>query len=202
MIFTTLLAIALGAAASGPSSAAQSAQNFNWQRFSGTTLRVMLNSHPWQKFIQPLIPQFEKQTGIHVQLEVYPEDQFRQKLLLDLSARSSAVDAFMFMPAQNLALYRKEGWLAPLNSYLDNPAMTAPDLAYDDFFKGVRDRYDVGESSTGSPSMSRPSSCSTARTSSRSTACIRPRRCSNSRRWPRPSRRIWLRAATRASSRS
>ncbi len=150
-VFAAGLAMAVGMVLAGTPSYAQSAPSVDWQKYSGTTLRVMLNSHPWQKFIQPLIPEFEKQTGIHVQLEVYPEDQFRQKLLLDLSSGSTAVDAFMFMPAQDLALYRKEGWLAPVDSYLNTPALTASTFDYHDFFEGVTARYNVDGKTYGIP---------------------------------------------------
>lgn len=146
-------ALILGASAMlvGSEAFAQSSQNFSWQKYSGTTIRVMFDSHPWQKFIEPLVPQFEKLTGIHVQVQVYPEDQFRQKLLLDLSSGSSAVDGFMFMPAQNLALYHKENWVAPLNTYLSNPEMTPASWNYSDFFSGVRSRYAVGGKTYGIP---------------------------------------------------
>lgn len=132
-------------------SATASSAGFSWQAYSGQTVRVMLDSHPWQKFIQPLIPKFEKKTGVKVQLQVYPEDQFRQKLLVDLSAGSSSVDSFMFMPAQDLALYGKNGWLAPMDSLMNSQNKTSSSFDYSDFFKGVRVRYNVQGKTYGIP---------------------------------------------------
>ncbi len=154
----TLLILLVGAAfANGQKEATKASQGsatsstFNWKAYSGTTIHVMLDSHPWQKFIEPLAPKFEQLTGIHADLQAYPEDQFRQKLLVDLSAGSNAVDSFMFMPAQNLALYGKNGWLAPLDGYLNDQGKTSPTFDLSDFFQGVRASYIVDGKTYGIP---------------------------------------------------
>ncbi|HUX50113.1 MAG TPA: sugar ABC transporter substrate-binding protein [Spirochaetia bacterium] len=124
---------------------------FNWKANSGQTVNVVLDSHPWQKFIQPLAAEFEAKSGIHLDLQAYPEDQFRQKLLVNLSAGSTSVDSYMFMPAQDLALYGKNGWIQPIDSYLNDPSKTSPNFDVNDFFKGVRASYDVNGKTYGIP---------------------------------------------------
>ncbi len=128
-----------------------SAAGFDWKAYSGTTIHVVFDSHPWQKFIQPLVPQFERETGIKVQVQAYPEDQFRQKLLVDLSAGSTGVDVFMFMPAQDLSLDMKNDWIQPVDTYLDNPSLTSPSFDYKDFLDGVRSSYEMDGKTWGVP---------------------------------------------------
>jgi multiple sugar transport system substrate-binding protein len=62
------------------------AQPFNWQQAKGTQLRVLLNKHPWQAAIEPHLKEFEALTGITLVAEVYPEDQFRAKVLVELTS--------------------------------------------------------------------------------------------------------------------
>src|SRR5215468_4920105 len=76
------------------------AQSFNWQQAKGTQLRVVLNKHPWQAAIEPHLKDFETLTGIKLVTEVYPEDQFRAKVLVELTSGAGSIDVFMSMPAQ------------------------------------------------------------------------------------------------------
>lgn len=61
----------------------------------------MLNKHPWQAGIEPYIKGFEALTGIKVTTEVYLVDQFRAKVLVELTAGAGDIDVFMTMPAQD-----------------------------------------------------------------------------------------------------
>ncbi|MFA5028167.1 MAG: extracellular solute-binding protein, partial [Candidatus Methylomirabilota bacterium] len=71
-----------------------SAQAFDPQAYKGTTIRVIQNKGTSGMAVEALIPEFEKLTGIKVQYETYPEDQFRQKVLLELGAGSGGLDAY------------------------------------------------------------------------------------------------------------
>jgi multiple sugar transport system substrate-binding protein len=140
LLFGLVLALGLALAQSGGQSGGQSG-SFNWQKYDGTTIRVMLDSHPWQKYIQQHTSEFTKLTGIKVQLEVFPEDQYRQKRLLEVSAGSTSLDGYMFIPGQVQKLFNKEGWLAPVGQYLNDPSMTSSDFDFDDFFAGAVANY-------------------------------------------------------------
>ena len=54
----------------------------DWKQLQGTEIRFLMNKHPFTTSIQPKVAEFEKMTGIKVNLEVFPEDQFRNKRLL------------------------------------------------------------------------------------------------------------------------
>src|SRR5438034_3409606 len=115
------------------------AQQFNWQQAKGTQLRVLLNKHPWQGAIEPHLKEFEALTGIKLVAEVYPEDQFRAKVLVELTSGASSIDVFMSMPAQEGLKYVRAGWLQPVDEFLKSPALTAPDYNWNDFLEKTRD---------------------------------------------------------------
>ena len=98
------------------------AGQFNWQQFKGTQLRVLLNKHPWQAGIEPHLKDFEALTGMKLVLEVYPEDQFRAKTLVELTSGSSGMDVFMTMPGQEGLKYMRAGWYQPVDEFLKDPS--------------------------------------------------------------------------------
>jgi multiple sugar transport system substrate-binding protein len=113
---------------------AGSAGAFNWKAFKGEEIKILANRHPWTDLITAHIGEFEELTGIKVELDVYPEDQFRTKRTVELVAGVSDVDAFMFMPGQVLAPYTRSGWLAPLNGFLASKRLLWPSFDVDDIF--------------------------------------------------------------------
>jgi multiple sugar transport system substrate-binding protein len=111
------------------------AQKFDWQTHKGTTIRVLSNKSAIGLAVESLLPDFEKLTGIKVQYETFPEDQFRQKLLLELAAGTGAVDAFYTATAQEGLKFWRSGWYEPLDAYLGNPHLTDPAFDLGDISK-------------------------------------------------------------------
>ena len=105
------------------------AQTFNPQIHKGTTIRVIQNKGTVGLAVEAHLPEFEKLTGIKVQYETYPEDQFRQKVLLELGAGTGGLDAFYTFAAQEGLKFWRSGWYEPLDPYLKNPKLADP--AYD-----------------------------------------------------------------------
>ncbi|GLX71280.1 ABC transporter substrate-binding protein [Paenibacillus glycanilyticus] len=83
----------------------------------GRTITLVTGSHPWVDAIKPLIPQFEKETGINVRVQGYFEDQLTQKLTVQFTAQSESPDVFMYRPLQEGKLFYQSGWLEPLDAY-------------------------------------------------------------------------------------
>jgi multiple sugar transport system substrate-binding protein len=127
------------------------AQQFNWQQFKGTQMRVLLNKHPFQAAIEPSLKEFEQQTGIKLITEVYPEDQFRAKVLVELTSGASSIDVFMSMPAQEGLKYMRAGWLQPVDEFLKNASLTAPDYNWNDFLDKTRDAMTIEGKLVGPP---------------------------------------------------
>ncbi|HWT80681.1 MAG TPA: sugar ABC transporter substrate-binding protein [Candidatus Methylomirabilis sp.] len=127
------------------------AAQLNWQQFKGTQLRVLLNKHPWQAGIDPHLKEFETLTGIKLVVEVYPEDQFRAKTLVELTSGASSIDVFMTMPAQEGLKYMRAGWYQPVDEFLKDPSLTASDYSWNDFLDKTRDAMVIEGKLIGPP---------------------------------------------------
>lgn len=86
---------------------------------AGETLRVVMSNHPWAKGMQKMLPEFEKETGISVQVENYGDDQLTQKLTVEFTTGSSSIDVFSVRPPNEGKMFQKNGWFEDLNKYID-----------------------------------------------------------------------------------
>jgi multiple sugar transport system substrate-binding protein len=108
---------------------------FNWRKFAGAKIRFMNNTHDWStELIPKALPEFEKLTGIKVQWEVLAENQFRQKLTLELSSNPESVDGYMSLPSWDGMAFYQSGWYEPVEKFLKSPDLTSPDFDFKDFF--------------------------------------------------------------------
>jgi multiple sugar transport system substrate-binding protein len=111
------------------------AGSVDWMQSKGTEIRFLMNKHPFTSFIEPKVAEFERMTGIRVTLEVFPEDQFRNKRMIELNA-GGTVDGYMIMPGQAKLHYWKAGWLKPLDAFIADASLTDADWDVKDFFAG------------------------------------------------------------------
>lgn len=100
--------------------------------FEGQIIRYVAANHMWNDAIKPLIPEFEKETGMKVSLESYEESQLTQKLSIEFASGNSTVDAFMTRPLQEGKMFAKAGWYEPLDNYIKN---SSADWDWNDFMK-------------------------------------------------------------------
>jgi multiple sugar transport system substrate-binding protein len=127
------------------------AQDFDWRQFEGTQIRFLMNRHPFTNWLEPLVPEFEELTGIRVTLETFPEDQFRQRRLLEVSSGAPTLDGYMVMPGQVGAQYLGAGWIRFIDDLVNDPSLTMPDLDIDDFFGGAIGTFETEEGLFGLP---------------------------------------------------
>ncbi len=121
-------------AAAPATTAPAAAGGFNWKRFSGTKLHFMLDTHDWSNLLVPkALPEFEQLTGIKVQWEVLPENQFRQKLTLVLNSDPGSVDGYMSLTSWDGEAFYKSGWYEPIEKYVQSTDLTSPDYDFKDF---------------------------------------------------------------------
>ena len=119
--------------------------------YAGTTLRFLAANHPWTDAIKPLLPDFEQQTGIKINMESYGEDQLTQKLTTEFTAGNSNVDVFMQRPLQEGRLYAQNKWYADLNPYVKDASKTPSSYDIKDFQSGAMDTETVNGVLTGIP---------------------------------------------------
>jgi len=132
-------ATAAAGAAMGPFvSTPARAQAFNWQRFRGTELFLILTRHPWVDEMVTHIPEFESLSGMKVKYEMLPEIQGRQKLTVELTAGTGGVDAFHTALHVEKRRFWKSGWYQPLNRFLEDKSLTAPEFDWNDFVPAAK----------------------------------------------------------------
>lgn len=125
--------------------------DFDWKRFEGSEIRFLMNRHPFTNFLEPLVPEFEELTGIDVTLEVFPEDQFRQRRLLEVSSGAQTLDGYMIMPGQVGAQYLGANWVRHIDDFVSDPSLTMPDLDLEDFFDGALSTFESEQGLYGLP---------------------------------------------------
>jgi multiple sugar transport system substrate-binding protein len=112
------------------------AQDFDWMKHKGTSIKLLLNKHPYADAMIANLENFKAMTGMEVTYDVFPEDVYFDKVTAALSSGSSEYDAFM-SGAYMTWTYGPAGWIDDLNEYIKDPAKTNPGYAFDDFLPGV-----------------------------------------------------------------
>ncbi|MCV2865101.1 ABC transporter substrate-binding protein [Albidovulum sediminicola] len=112
------------------------AADFDWKKHSGTTVKLLLNKHPYADALIANLDNFKELTGMDVQYDVFPEDVYFDKVTAALSSGSSEYDAFM-TGAYMTWTYGPAGWVDDLSEYINDPEKTNPLYAFDDFLPGV-----------------------------------------------------------------
>ena len=115
---------------------AHAQKSFDWKQASGTKITVALNQHPYAEAIIQRLPVFKEMTGIDVQYEITPEENYFDKVTTALSSASGNPDVFMTGIYQ-MWDYASAKRMEPLDKYLNDAATTSPDYNPSDIFEGV-----------------------------------------------------------------
>ena len=119
--FSLLIVVVLLSTVIGSASAAE--PTIDWMKYKGTKLNLILNKHPYSESLIGLLPDFENATGIKVSYEILAEEEYFEKLRLELSTGTGQYDVFMTGPMLEWE-YTAAGWLEPLDPYMNDPAKT------------------------------------------------------------------------------
>lgn len=121
----------------GETAAAQADGEFDWKQFDGEEIRVVLNQHPWQEAIQPKIEEFTELTGIQVEAEALPEQQFRQRVQVEMTGGSSDLDVFMTSVQNEGAKFATNDWYEDLRPYAEDASLTGEEYELADLSESV-----------------------------------------------------------------
>jgi multiple sugar transport system substrate-binding protein len=105
----------------------------NWKKFAGTKLEVILAKGPRGDNFQKHIKEFIDLTGIQVESEQIPEQQQRQKAVIELASGKPSFDVIHLSYHVQKRQFEKGGWLADISGFMKDPTLTAPDLVESDF---------------------------------------------------------------------
>lgn len=134
-LLTLVILLSIAIASAMPASAEEP---FNWRKYEGTSIKLLLNKHPYQEALVAELPKFTELTGIQVSYDIFPEQNYFDKVTIDLSGGQGGYDAFM-TGAYMVWQYAPPGWMEPLEPYINDPTKTNPDYDFEDIFQGLRD---------------------------------------------------------------
>ncbi|WP_435746171.1 ABC transporter substrate-binding protein [Microbacterium sp. PMB16] len=110
-------------------------------------IRVTLANHVWTDIIKDKIPEFEKETGLTVELTQLGEDQLSDQYNVKLNAGTDEIDVMMYRPLQEGKLFAQNGYLADLTDRVEENA----DWDWSDFQAGPVEATTYEESVVGVP---------------------------------------------------
>ena len=120
--------------------------NIDWQQFKGTTINALNLDMPVANAYKEFYPEFEKLTGIKLNMELLNETDRRKKALIDFSSHMGEYDV------QSVGFSNREEWAVPgylekLEPYLNNPSLT--DKSWYDFADYPKDVIAAGYAKSG-----------------------------------------------------
>lgn len=86
----------------------------NWKKYAGTKLEVILAKGPRGDNLQKNIKEFTELTGIQVESEQIPEQQQRQKVVIELTSGRPSFDVVHLSYHVQKRQFEKAGWLADM----------------------------------------------------------------------------------------
>ncbi len=110
---------------------------FDWKRHNGTTIKALLNEHPYTTALENDLKAFSDLTGITVQYDKFPESNYFEKLTVDLQSGQPTYDVFM-LGAYFVWQYGPPGYLEDFNPWIQNISATSPDYDWEDIYPNLR----------------------------------------------------------------
>ncbi|MFJ8330654.1 ABC transporter substrate-binding protein [Streptomyces sp. NPDC094437] len=110
--------------------------SFDWKREKGTTVRALLDKHPYADALIADLKSFTEKTGIKVEYDVFPEDNYFDKLTVDLSSGRASYDVFM-LGAYMVWQYGPPGWLEDLGPWMRSSSATGAEWDQGDFYPNL-----------------------------------------------------------------
>src|SRR4030095_11936675 len=116
--------------------AAQAQGAFDWKKFKGEKIEVFLVKSPRGDLLTKYHKEFEDLTGITVGSEMIPEQQQRQKAVIEFNSGNPSFDIIAISSHVQKRQFAKNNWLADLRPMINDKALAAPDLDFNDFAQG------------------------------------------------------------------
>ena len=129
-------ALALGGMQGLGALSAQAQAPYDWKRFKGEKIEILLVKSPRGDLLSKYHKEFEDLTGIEVGSEMVPEQQQRQKAVIEFNSGNPSFDVIALSYHVQKRQFAKNNWLTDLRPYINDKSMAAPDLDFPDFAKG------------------------------------------------------------------
>jgi len=129
-------ATALGAIPGAGQLAAQAQGAFDWKKFKGEKIEVFLVKSPRGDLLTKYHKEFEDLTGITVGSEMIPEQQQRQKAVIEFNSGNTSFDVIAISYHVQKRLFGKNKWLEDIRPMMADKSLADPNLDFPDFAEG------------------------------------------------------------------
>ncbi|MET0683555.1 MAG: sugar ABC transporter substrate-binding protein [Casimicrobiaceae bacterium] len=129
-------AAALGAIPGAGQLAVHAQGAFDWKRFKGEKIEVFLVKSPRGDLLTKYHKEFEDLTGITVGSEMIPEQQQRQKAVIEFNSGNTSFDVIAISYHVQKRLFGKNKWLEDVRPMMADKTLADPNLDFADFAKG------------------------------------------------------------------
>ena len=130
-VLLVVLAVSLAFVAGGCKAKSSAASD---KPFAGQTLRYVSANQPcMDNTVQKRAGEFEALTGAKVTMEIMDTDQYTNKVMVELAAKTKTLDVICLRPLNDLKLFYRNGWLTDLTSQFNNDK----DFDMADYFEGA-----------------------------------------------------------------
>lgn len=109
---------------------------FDWKAHSGTEIKLLLNKHPYADALMAHLNEFTEKTGIKVTYDVFPEDEYFDKVTVALSSKSPEYSCFM-TGAYQVWQYAPPGYMEDLKPYMESKEKTGPEWDQADIYENL-----------------------------------------------------------------
>ena len=108
----------------------------DWKKHSGEEITILMSEHPVLDGIREVLPAFERDTGIKVNINALAEDVYFDRMEVALRSDKGVADVY-FCPMDSTAFNQYlAGLIEPLDGYLNYSNKTASDYDVKDFPDG------------------------------------------------------------------
>jgi multiple sugar transport system substrate-binding protein len=129
-------AAALGLVPGAAQIAAHAQGAFDWKRFKGEKIEIFLVKSPRGDLLTKYHKEFEDLTGITVGSEMIPEQQQRQKAVIEFNSGNPSFDVIALSYHVQKRQFAKNNWLSDLRPMMNDKTLADPNLDFADFAKG------------------------------------------------------------------
>lgn len=107
--------------------------------YAGTELEVVFLLRPGYEAAEKMLPEFEKKTGIKVNIIKHPYENALGEQVRDFVAGGDFDIALIDLVW--IGNFAENEWIVPIDKFTQNPKLTDPDLDLDDFFPLVLNAF-------------------------------------------------------------
>jgi multiple sugar transport system substrate-binding protein len=129
-------AAALGAVPGASLLGAPAPATFDWKRFKGEKIEVLLVKSPRGDLLSKYHKEFQDMTGIEVGSEMVPEQQQRQKAVIEFNSGNPSFDVIALSYHVQKRQFAKNNWLTDLRPMINDRLLADPNLDFADFAQG------------------------------------------------------------------